>query len=300
MLKLKNKETSKHSLRRKINHFLISNHSSRSIRSFLKKRIFPVLFKIFLFLVIFLLMLFAAFKIFKPQYIDKIYHKSSFYFFHYLNLDNHEFGKINIVGNQRTEQEDIIKIVHDIKKNITIDKDGSYQPLIQKLVEELKNKLPWISQITITRSMPDILNINIMEYQPFAIWQNGLDKYITDRDGNIVAIEDMEEFEDLVILSGKNANKHAKSLFNIFSIDPNLSDNIYSATWIGNRRWDIRFENGLLIKLPEDNISEAWQSLIKIYNMPGSIVGLKIIDLRINNKIYLEYSDSVIKELKNI
>ncbi len=104
----------------------------------------------------------------------------------------------------------------------------------------------------------------------------------------------------MVILSGKGANLHAQSLFNIFTIDPNLSANVYSATWIGDRRWDIRLENGLLIKLPENNLSDAWRNLIKIYHMPGSILGLKIIDLRVSDKIYLEYEDSVIKELKSL
>ena len=104
----------------------------------------------------------------------------------------------------------------------------------------------------------------------------------------------------MIILSGNNANNHAISLFNIFTIDPNLSRNVYSATWVGNRRWDIRFENGLLIKLPENDISIAWQNLIKIYNMPGSIIGLKMIDLRIKDKIYLQYEDSAMKELQKI
>jgi cell division protein FtsQ len=104
----------------------------------------------------------------------------------------------------------------------------------------------------------------------------------------------------MLILSGKGANINAKSIFNIFAIDPNLSSNVYSATWISNRRWDIRFENGLLVKLPEDNISDAWKRLIKINNMPGSILGLKIIDLRLGDKVYLEYNDSMIKELKSL
>jgi cell division protein FtsQ len=116
----------------------------------------------------------------------------------------------------------------------------------------------------------------------------------------LCSLSNRNKFQHMVILSGKGANNNAKSLFNIFASDPNLSANVYSATWVSNRRWDIRFDNGLLIKLPENNISEAWQRLIRIYNMPGSIVGLKNIDLRISDKTYLEYDDSVIKELRSL
>jgi cell division protein FtsQ len=117
-------------------------------------------------------------------------------------------------------------------------------------------------------------------------------------------VNSTDKFGYLVILTGKNAYKNVKSLFNILAIDPDISKNVYSATWVGGRRWDIRFENGLLIKLPSGNSDNdmrgAWNSLIKIYNMPGSLIGLKTIDLRIAKKIYLEYNDNLTKELKSL
>jgi len=284
----------------KIRDFFLTNQITRKIRSFFHQTLFPILFKGLMLLVVLLVFLFAMFKFFKPVYLEKIYQKSSFYFFHYLNLDNHEFNQINIAGNKHVQKEEILAIVENVKKQITLDKTSDYQPLIRSLIDRIKLELPWINQVVITRSMPNILNISITEYEPFAIWQNNGAKYLTDKEGNLIPYEDQEEFQHMVILSGKGANNHAKSLFNIFASDPNLSANVYSATWVSSRRWDIRFDNGLLIKLPENNISEAWQRLIKIYNMPGSIVGLKNIDLRISDKTYLEYDDSVIKELKSL
>lgn len=284
----------------KIRDFLLTNSLSRKIRSFLHQSLFPVLIRGFLLVITLLILLFVMLKIFKPALLEQAYKKSSFYFFHYLHLDNHEFSQINIDGNKRVSREEVLAIIASSKKQILENKTADYQPLIQNLIDEIKTQLPWINQIVITRSMPDILNISILEYEPFAIWQNDGKKYIIDKEGNTVPYQDEEEFHHMVILSGKGANTHAKSLFNIFTVDPELSQNVYSATWVGDRRWDIRFENGLLIKLPETNISDAWQHLIKIYNMPGSIVGLNMIDLRIKDKVYLEYSDSVIKELKSL
>jgi cell division protein FtsQ len=284
----------------KIRNFFLTNQVTRKIRSFFHQTLFPILFKGSILLVVLLVFLFAMLKFFKPVYLEKIYQKSSFYFFHYLNLDNHEFNQINIEGNKNAQKEEILAIVESVKKQITLDKNSDYQPLIRSLIDRIKSELPWVNQVVITRSMPNILNISITEYEPFAIWQNDGAKYLTDKEGNLIPYEDREEFQHMVILSGKGANNNAKSLFNIFASDPNLSANVYSATWVSNRRWDIRFDNGLLIKLPENNISEAWQRLIRIYNMPGSIVGLKNIDLRISDKTYLEYDDSVIKELRSL
>lgn len=284
----------------KINGFLVSNPFLRRVRSFFQNKILPAILKMFLAAIIIFVLGFAVIKIFKPEYIEKIHRKVSFNFFKYINLDNREFKKIIITGNDRVSKEKIIEIVKNSKINLSLDDDGNYQPLIKKLVKILKEKLPWVNEITITRNMPDDLNIAITEYQPFAIWQNEGKKYVTDKDGNLIKINDLEEFKHLVILSGEGANKNARSIFNIFTTNPEVSSNVYSATWIGGRRWDIRLENGLLIKLPESGIGDAWQSLVKIYNLPGATDGLKIIDLRIKDKLYLEYDDSSIKKLKNI
>lgn len=286
--------------REKIRAFFLTNPFLRKIKIFLYREVMPIFLKTLLFFVTLLLLSFIALKLFKPDLLQKVYNRSSFYFFHYLNLDHHEFNRVNVSGNKRVTTEQIISVVNSAKKISPKDDGSDYRPLIQNLIDELKAELPWINGVVVTRSMPNILNISVTEYEPFAIWQNEGKKYIIDKDGNTVPYEELEEFQRMIILSGNSANIHARSLFNIFAIDSKLSENVYSATWVGNRRWDIRLESGLLVKLPENNIAEAWQGLVKIFNMPGSIVRLKIIDLRIKDKIYLEYDDPTMKELKKI
>jgi cell division septal protein FtsQ len=287
-------------MRDKIRNFFLTNQLSRKFRNFFQSICLPLLIKAALIFATLITLAFIALKIFKPTQIDKIYKKSSFYFFHYLNLDDQEFSQVNIEGNFHVEKYQILDLLKKAQNNLRNNNSSDHNPLIKELIKQIKSQLPWVDQVTITRSMPKSLNISITEYVPIAIWQNGSDKFFTDKKGNLIPFEDLEEFRHMVILSGENANKSAKSLFNIFTINPTLSTKVYSATWVSNRRWDIRFENGLLIKLPEKNISNAWHNLIKIYNMPGSILGLKTIDLRVPSKVYLEYDDSVIKELKTL
>lgn len=287
-------------IQEKIRGFFITNSFLRKVKGVFRYKIIPFFLKTILLLVTLLLLTFATLKLFKPQKLEALYAKSTSVFFHYLNLDNYEFDEINISGNSRVTKEQILEVVDNARKNFLKNSNSDYRPLVQNVIDEMKAKLPWINAVVVSRSIPNILNISVSEYQPFAIWQNEGKKYIIDKDGNTVPFEAAEEFDHMIILSGNSANIHARSLFNIFAVSSDLSVNVYSATWVGNRRWDIRLENGLLIKLPETNISDAWASLIKIYKMPGSITGLKMIDLRIKDKIYLEYDDSVMKELKKI
>ncbi len=286
----------------KIKDFFLSNRLFRKLRNFFNYVILPFLIKAILIILVIVIVL--GIKTTKPYYFEEVYSKSSFYFLRYLHLDNHQFKEVRVSGNKRTSESDIAEIVNEIgKDNYNFSestKENSYQPIIKKIVLKIKEKLPWINEVVITRNMPNSISISVTEYEPFAIWHKDDKKYVADKDGNIVLVQDVEEFKDLLILSGDGATNNVKSLFNIFAIDPNLGSQVYSATWIGGRRWDIRLDNGLLIKLPESNISEAWNGLLKIYNMQGAMVGLSVIDLRVEGKIYLEYGDSIVKEIKSL
>ena len=286
---------------KKIRDFFLTSMPIRMLRRFIYKSFLPFFVRSVLVLATIIALIVALLGFFRPEYLFRGYQGASSYFFTFLKLNNYRFSHINIDGNHYVNKSEIIKIVRNLESQIKegVNSDIS-QFFIHNLVAQIKVNLRWVDQVVVTRSMPHILNITITEYNPFAIWQDGDKKYLTDKGGNLIPYEDLEEFKDMLILSGVDANINARSLLNIFASDPELSANVYSATWVSNRRWDIRFANGLLIKLPEANISSAWQRLIKIYNIPGSIVGLKVIDLRISDKMYLEYSDSVIKELKSL
>jgi len=277
----------------------LTNPLLRKFKIFVNQVLKPFLLKFLLLVLGLIIIVIISLKLFKPSFIEKSLVKTKFYFLHYLNLDNYQFQEIKIFGNKRVFNEQIIDIVKKTQDKIFVDNE-EYQPLIQNLIDEIKANLPWVNQITISRNMPNILNVYITEYEPFAIWNSDDKKFIIDKDGNPVLLEDqnnLEEFKDMIILSGRGANTHAKALFNILAINPALSDKIYSATWVGDRRWNIRFDNGLLVKMPEDEIYDAWQKMIKI-NSQGQIDQYKVIDLRIVGKIYIEYNDATFRELK--
>lgn len=291
----------KEKIKNTLSDFFFRNRFVRSTRIFIHQKLKFLLLKIIAGAIALIVLILFIIKIVNPSYLSHTYHKASFYFQRFINLDNHQYQQVNVKGNNRTQAQDIIKIVRQVQAASTIDlAQEGYHPLIKQITLALKEKLPWVENAAVTRSIPDTLNIMIEEYDPFALWYYENKKYVTDKKGNTILVEDVSEFSDLIIVSGEEANIHVNSLFNIFTINAKLSSEVYSATWSGGRRWDIRLDNGLLIKLPETDISEAWDSLIKIYNLPGSIIGLNVIDLRISDKIYLEYNDKVIKEIKSL
>jgi len=283
-----------------IKNFFLTNSFLRKIKNILNNFIKPILLRIFLGLIAIIFISLLAIKIYNPKLLNQIKNTSSHYFYQYFQLNNFKFSTINILGNKRVSNEDIIAIIKKFERekgSLTHDKysDTDLILLMQNLIDELKSKLNWIDKVRIKRQMPDILNIEIEEYQPFAIWINDNKKFIIDKEGNSVPFleeyESNEEFKNMIILSGRGANQNAKSLFNILVINSEIMQDIYSANWVGNRRWDIRFFDGLLVKLPEIEISNAWKELIKIYANSKNDKSIKSIDLRVEGKIYLQYYD---------
>jgi cell division protein FtsQ len=289
---------------KKISNFILINPLNRRLSVFFYHVLKPLVIKILLGFLTLIILIFIALKFFFPQQLNKINYQITKKAQHYLSLDLGAFEKIKISGNKKTSSEEIDKIVRQVlqkyPKEINAKTDSNYQNLVQDVIVAIRANLPWVKDVTLSRSIPDILNVRVSEYEPFAIWQEGEKKYIIDRDGNKIDYQELEGLEKMVVLSGQGANINARSLFNIFAIDSVLSQQVYSATWVGNRRWDIRLDNGLLIKLPENNIAGAWHNLIKIYELPGSLDGIRVIDLRIAEKVYLQYEDSGVKKLQKI
>ena len=292
-----------------IKDFILTNYFSKKIKFYYKNFCQNFLGKISITILIILAILFTITNVFKPKIIDEIKHIFFNKFINNLQLNNFNFSVVNITGIERVKKQEIIDIIKnfDDGKNFMINKnlsDSQAIPLAQNLIDEIKSKILWIDKITIIRIMPDIINIQVIEYKPFAIWIDNEKKFIIDKDGNPVTFleeyEASEEFKNMIILSGKNANKNVKSLFNILSIDAELSKEIYSANWVGNRRWDIRFFDGLLVKLPEDNIAEAWENLLKLYELSNIDKSIKSIDLRVAGKIYIQYINKKPNEIDTI
>lgn len=224
-----------------------------------------------------------------PKILNKIKYNSLSALSRITTLDYKKF-EITINGAQRSDREEISKIIYDKYKG---ENQINSLDNLENLIKEIKKSQKWIDSIHIFRLLPNDINVEIEEFSPFAIWENGNKSYVIDNNGNKVIINSSEEFESLIILSGANAYTHVKSLFNIMVINPEISSRIYSAIWVGNRRWDLRLDSSLLIKLPSSNINEQWNQLVNLYNTKGSFYNLKVIDLRVKNKIYLEYKNRI-------
>jgi len=148
--------------------------------------------------------------------------------------------------------------------------------------------LPWVKRATITRILPDALDVIILEHQAAAIWQQNDQLFLVDQAGHIITQEGLDNFDQLPHVVGSGANENLLGLMAMKDYYPDLFARVKSAVWVGQRRWDVNFHNGIKIKLPEKGVMLAWQKLHD-YEKRQKILGKQIVsvDLRLPGKTIL-------------
>lgn len=111
--------------------------------------------------------------------------------------------------------------------------------------------LPWIADASVARRLPDTLVIDVVERRPTALWQYKRRLAVIDRTGQVLDTQRLERFAKLPLLIGAGANTQAHALMTMLATFPEVQSRIDTATWIGERRWDIRFRTGETLALPE-------------------------------------------------
>jgi cell division protein FtsQ len=103
----------------------------------------------------------------------------------------------------------------------------------------------------VSRRLPDALVIDIVERNPAALWQNQGQLALVDPDGVVLDRVPVDKMPDLPLLIGPGANGQARVLDRIMTSVPTLKPQLASATWVGGRRWDLNFQSGETVVLPE-------------------------------------------------
>ncbi len=159
------------------------------------------------------------------------------------------------------------------------------QPIVTAQLQtlyDLSQESPWVKSIIIRRVLPYKLNIQVTEHIPFAIWN---DKVIITKEG--YEITDQIRSRTLLSVHGECANKNAFSF--VKSLDLESRNDIMALEYIGQRRWNIVFNGGLTVKLPDEDYQIAWYKALDIiskYNLLKS--NIKYLDMRLRDKIFIK------------
>ena len=173
-----------------------------------------------------------------------------------------EVRRVEVVGVDRIDQAKVYEIALNQRNRsmAAVDLDEVRRDLMQ---------YGWIADARVSRRLPDTLVVDIVERTPSAVWQNNRKLALIDKNGVVLERVNARNAPDLPLVIGPNANRQTKALGLLLDEAPALRPLLAGATWVGNRRWDLRFQSGETLALPEGEAA-AKAALIDFARMDGA------------------------------
>lgn len=184
-------------------------------------------------------------------------------------------------GRSRTSMADIEKAL-DIKKG---------DPILRLSLDEVRARLERIESVrfaTVERELPGALYVHIVEREPVALWQHSGKIALVDDNGAVMNDLDVSAYQNLPLIVGNGAPPHVAELLAMLAMEPALAKRFTAATRVGERRWNIRLDNGIEVRLPEENPHVAWKTLATLEEKQQLLTrDVKVIDLRLKDRLFI-------------
>lgn len=159
---------------------------------------------------------------------------------------------------------------------------------IGRKLEEL-SQVSWIEKAEIRRRLPDTIYVKVYERKPVAFWQREQRLSLIDANGTVITDENLDEFGTLPILVGGDAPEHARDLLQLLAAEPDIFMRVEAAVRVGQRRWDLKLNNDVRVKLPENDMALAIHMLSTLQKEDEIMdKGVAVIDLRLPEKLVVQ------------
>ncbi|HEX4826791.1 MAG TPA: cell division protein FtsQ/DivIB [Xanthobacteraceae bacterium] len=158
--------------------------------------------------------------------------------------------------------------------------------------ERLKTN-PWIADATVLKLYPGELQIGVKEREAFALWQkDGRVSVIAD-DGTVLEPYVAPRLIQLPLVVGQGAQTKAKEFLALLDRYPTMRDFVRASVLVGERRWNLRLNNGIDVRLPESDLAPALERLVALDNEKNLITrDIVAIDLRLPDRVTVRLSEA--------
>lgn len=190
-------------------------------------------------------------------------------------------SRVDVMGEGRLNEQDVLKAV-----NV---RPGDYFFGVDlKEAQRRTESLPWVDRAVIRRLWPDRIVVQLVENQPYAVWQNEGKLALINKEGVVIAAvsQDVTIPAGLLHVVGEGAAEKASILGAQLVAWQGLNNRLTSATFVSGERWNIVLDNAITVKLPAENVEGALAKLAALQKKTQILErAVSEIDLRLNDRI---------------
>ena len=152
---------------------------------------------------------------------------------------------------------------------------------------------PWIADAAVLKLYPDRLQISITERQAFALWQKDGHVNVIAADGTVLEPYVEDRYLGLPLVVGHGAERQAKDFLAFLDRYPDIRAVLRASIMVAERRWNLRLNNGIDVKLPESNVGGALDRLVALDRDKKLLSrDITMIDMRLPDRVTVRLSDA--------
>jgi cell division protein FtsQ len=187
-------------------------------------------------------------------------------------------NNVKVSGNAQTSEIDILE-------RLGLDGTTSLMALDVMETRTALKTLPWVQDAEVRKIYPDTIEIKLKERTAFGIWQHGQELSLIEQDGSVIAPLRDNKFAYLPLFVGRDAETGADEIMADFDQWPDVKKRVKAFMRVAGRRWDLKLDNGVIVKLPEHDMERAMAALAEL-NRDHQLVERDIVavDLRLEDR----------------
>lgn len=124
--------------------------------------------------------------------------------------------------------------------------------------------VPMIREASVRKLYPNELSITLTEREPRALWQRNGELFVISGDGTVIDMLNDWRFADLPLVVGDQANTRSKDYLALLEQAGPLRSRIRAGMLVAGRRWNLKMDNGIDVRLPELAPGPALARLAKL------------------------------------
>ena len=200
---------------------------------------------------------------------------------------NYQLNNYELSNLKRVNKNDILNILSSYHNR------SIFLLPLNEIAESIHD-ISWVKKVNLTTNLKNTISVDIIEHQPIGLYYYNNDFFYFSKEGKIIDKYIQANNEEFIIFYGKQVLNKANDFLGILeNFGKEDLPKIQEAFYINERRWNIKLNNKIIIKLSEKNIADSIKNYNKLISKLDSfeINNIKYIDLRDNQKAIISFNN---------
>ena len=169
----------------------------------------------------------------------------------YKGLTELSISKILVKGAREPLKKEIIILVQNAATK-------GFSALKAQALREKIQDINKVEKAFVKLSTDGLVFVEVIQRKEAVVYFNNHLYEVLDSNGIILSIkQDYQGLSSFPLLVGRDGQKNINELLSLVNEIGSYQSEVLYYEWVGERRWDVHMKNGLVFKLPENNLSEG-------------------------------------------